>query len=335
MEFKKISIFHFLFFTGQLLFAQQTMIKGFADVNALYVDSNSNTSFNLGEFDLFITSEMSDKISFLGESVFKYDAVPNSKFSIGVERIIIKLNYFRNHNFLIGKHHTPVNYWNDSYHHGRVFFPTVLRPQLFNSAIIPLHTTGISFQGINLTALKFGYDLMVGNGIGATDISDNDKSKSVILAVHAKPFDGMRIGISYYYDDIASGVKKAGGSTITASNVIQSLYSGSIAYFKTNVEFLSELTYANNKVVYQNAHTTLGYYVYAGYRYKKVVLYGRFDQNNYEDGEPYFGGSDVSIITGGLRYEMNYLAVVKAEYQNVENKGITSGFINVQIAVGF
>jgi hypothetical protein len=80
---------------------------------------------------------------------------------------------------LVGKHHTPVNYWNYTYHHGRVFFPTIERPLLFEAEIIPLHTNGISLQGQNLGSAKFGYDVMIGNGLGSSDITDNDNRKSI------------------------------------------------------------------------------------------------------------------------------------------------------------
>src|SRR4029079_917110 len=125
-----------------------------------------------------------DRLSFLGESVFKYTPSSPTEFSVSIERVVIKYNFYGNNNLLIGKHHTPLNYWNDTYHHGRLFFPTINRPLLFAAEIIPLHTTGISLQGQNLGSLKFGYDLMVGNGLGSSNVTDNDKHKSVTAAVH-------------------------------------------------------------------------------------------------------------------------------------------------------
>lgn len=328
-----------LFFSANVVFAQQTIIKGFVAVDAQYDGTFEKYYFNLGEQDLFITSELSDKISFLGESVFKFDNASTSKFSIGIERIVIKYNYWRNHNFLIGKHHTPINYWNDTYHHGRVFFPTVFRPEIFNSEIIPLHTLGPSLQGSNLTKIKLGYDILVGNGIGAHDgLPDINKAKSITAAIHAKPIDGMRIGFSYYYDEISPKTKKGGDTSKTTSFVYQTLYSGSIAYFKNAFEFLAEATYAYNKAQYNDTtKITMGYYVYAGYRWKKLVSYVRYDQIDYTDRDPYYGGANITVFTGGLRYEINYLAVVKLEYQYKEWSGLskTQEFVNFQFAIGF
>src|SRR6478672_5880608 len=104
-----------------LSFGQSTQIRGFVDVTAGY---NKKATFGFGEQDLFITSAINDRISFLGETVFKYDSEEHSEFTISVERVIINYNRFGNHNLVMGKIHTPLNYWNDPSHHGRVFSPT-------------------------------------------------------------------------------------------------------------------------------------------------------------------------------------------------------------------
>jgi hypothetical protein len=221
-----------------------TSIKGFVEARTWL--EKGKVSFGLGEQDLFITSELSDRFSFLGETVFKFDASASTDFAVSIERIVLKYNFKGNHNILIGKHHTPVNYWNDTYHHGRLFFPTIDRPILFTAEIIPLHTTGISVQGHNLGDIKFGYDLMVGNGLGSTDVSDNDKNKSVTAAVHIKPVDRLRVGASYYHDVISAGAHLHNGRHIL-KGVNQNLITGSVAYFGKKVEILTEATAGSNK----------------------------------------------------------------------------------------
>ena len=70
--------------------AQDTQIKGFIDVLATY-DKNK-VSFGFDEQDLFITSVINDRVSFLGESVFKYTPSTPTEFSVSIERVIIKYN---------------------------------------------------------------------------------------------------------------------------------------------------------------------------------------------------------------------------------------------------
>jgi hypothetical protein len=285
---------------------------------------------------LFITSELSDRISFLGESVFKYSSSSSTLFNVSVERVVVKYNFHGNHNLIVGKVHTPINYWNYTYHHGRVFFPTIERPSLFAAEIIPLHTTGIGLQGQNLGKLKFGYDVFVGNGLGSSEISDNDKRKSVTLGMNIKPTDGLTLGASYYNDEIAEGAVMHDGS-INPYDVKQHLASASIAYFGKRFELLAEGTAAFNHTDTTGSKTTTAGYIYAGFRLKdKVVPYVRYDNIHYEEGEVFFHHNDMHAIVGGLRYEYNYLTVVKLEYQHAESDhgGKTDKF-TAQLAIGF
>src|ERR1043166_1419295 len=75
--------------------AQKTVIRGFADVTSTLQDNK--LGFGLGEQDLFITSELTDRISFLGESVFKYSVSSATSFNVSIERIVIKYNFYGNH----------------------------------------------------------------------------------------------------------------------------------------------------------------------------------------------------------------------------------------------
>lgn len=314
-------------------FAQKTQIKGFADIVNTY--ENGKASFGFDEQDLFITSEVSDRISFLGESVFKYTPTTPTDFSVSIERIIIKYNIQGNNNIIFGKIHTPLNYWNDTYHHGRVFYPTIDRPLLFAAEIIPLHTTGIQFQGHDFGKLRFGYDVVIGNGLGSTPVLDNDKRKSVTIAIHIKPVDNLRLGVSYYNDAVSKGASVNG--KVMNWKVNQNLFTGSVAYFGKKFELLAEGTFGINKTDTTGSKTTLAPYIYAGYRVtEKLIPYIRLDYLHFENGEIFFKKDNTTSIVGGIRYEINYLAVVKLEYQyqHAEKEGNINR-ITAQFAIGF
>jgi hypothetical protein len=275
-------------------------------------------------------------LSFLGESVFKFSLASPTSFDVSVERVVLKYNYYGNHNILIGKHHTPVNYWNDTYHHGRVLFPTIDRPLLFAANIIPLHTVGVDFQGQNLGDLKFGYDLMIGNGIGSNEIIDNDKRKSITAAIHVKPIEGFRVGVSYYNDVISKGARIHSGH-ILESKISQNLVSGSIAYFGNKIEVLGEGTFASNHSDSTGSQHTIASYLYGGIKIKeKWVPYVRGDYIHYQNGEFFFIKDNTKSIVVGLRHELSYLAVIKLEYQ-YENHQFTGNVdrIVAQLAIGF
>jgi len=324
-----------LLFNFSVCKAQETQIRGFAEVLTGYTSETERTSFALGEQDLFITSELTDRFSFLGESVFKFSPSSPTFFDISIERIVVKYNVKGNHNILVGKHHTPINYWNDTYHHGRVFFPTIFRPDMFADHFIPLHTTGISVQGHDLGKLKFGYDLMVGNGIGSGEVSDNDESKSITAAVHFKPAENLRIGASIYSDHISQGAKDAHASDTVVTDVDQLLYSGSIAYFGKRFELLTEATLAMDNTDSTGTKQSISSYAYFGVRLKQFIPYIRFDYSDVPEGELFFHHDTKTSFTGGIRYEINYLTVIKLEYGHTETNTKEIDMVTAQLAIGF
>lgn len=314
-------------------FGQNTTIKGFVDALTTY--NKSKLSFGFGEQDLFITSQLNDRLSFLGESVFKFELSSPTEFSVSIERIVIKYNIQGNNNIIVGKVHTPLNYWNDTYHHGRVFFPTIERPLLFAAEIIPLHTTGISLQGHDFGTIKFGYDVIVGNGLGSSAIADNDKNKSLTAAVHIKPADNLRIGASYYYDIISKGAT-VHDKTINWQ-VNQQLFTGSVAYFGKKFEVLAESTFGTDHTDTTGNKQTLASYLYTGYKITdKIVPYIRLDNLHYQQGEIYFTKDNTTAFVAGIRYQINYLAAIKLEYQyqHSELEGYNNK-LTAQFAIGF
>ena len=326
----------FIFFVSCITAsAQRTDIRGFGDVTASY--QNKKASFGFEEQDLFITSQLTDRISFLGETVFKPDSMSHSGYNVSIERIIIKYNFAGNHNLLLGKHHTPINYWNDTYHHGRVFFPTIFRPLLFDAGYIPLHTTGISIEGHDLGNIKFGYNLMVGNGLGSTDVMDNDKNKSVTALAYIKPVDRLRIGVSYYHDVINKGAVVHDHPAPVNWKVKQNLYTASVAYFGKKYELLAESTMGLNNTDTTGSKRSFASYVYTGYHItEKLIPYIRIDNLAFQQGEVYFKKDNTTAFTGGIRYQINFLTVVKLEYmhQHLEYEGNISK-VTAQFAIGF
>lgn len=315
------------------LLAQETQILGFVAGEMYYEDEALN--FGIGEQDLFITSRLNDNFSFLGETVFKFSPNSPTDFNVSVERIIISYNYKGNHNIRFGKHHTPINYWNDAYHHGRVFFPTIARPLLFSANIIPIHTTGIAFQGLNLGDLRFGYNLMIGNGLGATDVAENNKAKSITASLNVEPWNGWHIGAALYRDVISAGSSVHGD--LIANRTEQFLYTGTVAYFGRKFELLAESTIANNDVEGEGSSNAYASYAYAGIRLNdKAVPYLRFDNLQYDSDDQFFNNEDTNSIVAGFRYEVSYLIVLKMEYQYIDRdiSGSTS-LLNTQVAIGF
>ena len=313
--------------------AQDTQILGFVAGETYFQDDQLN--FEIGEQDLFITSRLNEHFTFLGETVFKFSSGSATNFNASVERIIISYNYRGNHNVLFGKHHTPINFWNDTYHHGRVFFPTIGRPILFSEQFIPIHTTGIAFQGLNLGDLRFGYNVMIGNGLGSTDVADNNQAKSLTASLHIKPLDNLQLGLSWYRDQADQGTSIHGN--ILANDTKQNIFNATVASFGSKFELLAESAVALNDAENAGSSTSFATYVYGGWRLNdKLVPYVRYDNLTFDDEDQFFDSEDVQSFIAGIRYEVSYLIVVKAEYQ-YSDREVTgnSSLLNAQIAIGF
>src|SRR5712664_3306239 len=195
--------------------AQDTRIRGFTDVTINASDgAGATTNFALGQFDLYITSALADKWSFLGETVFEF----KQDFVVDVERLVITFRPNPHVMLAMGKHHTPLGYWNTAYHHGTLMQPTIRRPDMYlfedDGGILPVHTTGALFAGRDLTPAHLGFDVMVGNGIGATPISDNNPGKSLTVALHSQLTTALRVGVNYYRDRLTPGTARIYGAPI-------------------------------------------------------------------------------------------------------------------------
>lgn len=115
----------------------------------------------VGETAFFVSGSLSNKISVLYEGSYmpkryRDDTVKN-------ERLQIRYDINGQNYVLIGKIHTPVNHWNDSYHHGRLLFPTIARP-LALDRYIPLHDAVVRLGGNSVNGTGLFYDVTVGSG---------------------------------------------------------------------------------------------------------------------------------------------------------------------------
>ncbi len=332
-----------LCFCSSASFAQETQIKGFANIDygvRMDTSSTSSNSFHLGQYDMFITSQVTDRISFLGESVFEHNG---SSFGIDVERVILRYKMTDYFNISAGKYHTPLGYWNNAYHHGEVIQPTIGRPYCLKfedeGGPLPIHETGVMIDGSNITKLNFGYNVLVSNGIGATPISDNNTKKSISANLYCEPIDNFRIFVSGLTDAVTAGTVTLQGAAI-GKNTNYSILNFGMMYingakpFEAGGEFYSITT--KQKDFPSSTSNANAAYFYLGYKIKKIVPYFRYDMITYDKDHNYFAKNNLSAMTFGMRYKMTAMSCVKLEYQMLNtdlNKDESS--IKMQFAVGF
>ena len=285
-------------------------VYGAIDYNLNHRNSMYNSFFTLGEQDFFVTSRISDRVSFLGETVVKFDAKTGTTFSASIERAQLKYDYSANgnHSLLVGKMHSPVNYWNDVYHHGRIFFPTIDRPISF-SQFVPLHSMGMRLQGQNIGKSNFGYDLMVANGISSSDVSAVGSKMSYLASVHIKPVEGMRIQAGYYFehlDENISGVHSGhSASNFSYKGPLDfNLLTLSFAYFNPKVEILSETVLNASRTDTLGVSRNMSSFLYVGRRLNdNSIPYVALDFISVSDAELHVAHLDQLFMGLGYRHE--------------------------------
>ncbi len=331
----------------------ENQFNGFGHLEFIadYSDA-TNAAFAIGEHDFFVNSKLSKRISFLGEYVIRFNGKSATSFLPSIERSLLKFNYYKNHNLIVGKIHTPVNYWNDSYHHGRLFFPTIDRPLAF-SYIIPLHTLGLQIQGQNLGKWNFGYDLVVGNGINSTDGINTGIDFSYTAAFHIKPFENFRLGMSHFYEKTKShnpGTHSGHstvyphyeGETYTGPMTLN-LTSASLSYFGNRLELLNEASYNRTFTDSLGAANNWSNFSYLGYRVTdNSIPYMVADFINIAENDLYVHPFDLLKLCLGYRHEFNHLLSLKTQveyltslHQHEDHSHVQRFSFRVQFAYGF
>src|SRR5579862_6462821 len=217
-------------------------------------ETPAHSAFQAGEFDLFMTSKLSDHLSFLTEMVFGTDVT--NEVGIDIERY--ELTYRLNDYFSAsaGRFHTSIGYYNTAYHHGNWFSTAEGRPIMYlfedSGGVLPVHMVGVSFTGEVPRTEKLGlhWNAEVGNGNTSTPAAEtsvqnfySDRNfKATNLAAYVKPqfLPGLQLGGSWYHD----GLSPAG-----LPEVRQNIESAYIVYFNSDWEFLSEAVLLSNHLL--------------------------------------------------------------------------------------
>ena len=333
----------------------QTEFRGFGhqEFSAVKKDS-TDAYFSIGEHDFFITGKLSNRISFLGEYVVRFNGSSPTAFLPSIERSFVKFNYVNNHSIIAGKVHTPVNYWNDTYHHGRLLFPVIDRPFAF-SYLVPLHTLGIQIQGQNLGKLGFGYDLMAGNGIASTDNFQGGINPALCLALHIKPLPGMRIGASYYRNQLNRNFSGAhiGHALTPGGNPLKlykgplnyQLFSSSFALFGKPIELLNEFSFNRTRTDSLGSAFNFSNFLYLGYRLNDhQIPFLLIDYIHTSEKDLHVYPIEMLKVALGFRYEFNYLINLKAQVEHtwtqnssghLDQRHLGALGLRLQLAYGF
>jgi len=319
----------------------KTVLHGFTDVTYLTGGSNTGrtSAFGLGQFDLYITSRVSDRLSFLGETVFEFDDEAG-EFVVDVERVVAQYALTDHLRLDAGKVHTPLGYWNNAYHHGLVMQPTIERPQLVqfedDGGPLPIHTVGIQLSGRDISEAHLGFDVLLGNALGNRPTTDNrNEAASVTLAVHSQITSSLRVGLSGYHDALRTGTPTPRGDSLAAP-MTQTIGGGFLAFFADRAEAVLEGHAVSNRSAGRSTNSP-NWFGYAGVRIvPRVVPYVMHEDVRLSDNDPYFEADRFTRETLGIRFEHTPRSVLKAELRSKDRRSFDRATeLALQLALAF
>jgi hypothetical protein len=299
-------------------------IRGFGDFG-LYggTQKGETTTFSLGQLNLFITSNVSDRFKVLSELVFEVHQ--NNDFEEDLERILLEYSFSDDFKLSAGRYHTSIGYYNTAYHHTTWFQTATSRPYIFNyedeGGILPIHNVGVVASGqIPSGKLGLHYVAEVGNGRASQlnaaepvqNFVDENNHKSVNLAFFAVPeaIPGAQFGFSVYRDVLYPVRSVSIGETIVDAYAVMS---------RRNFEWLNEGIMIRHSLHGVRVFDTPGFYSQISRRFGNVRPYFRYEYVNASSQEPVF--PQVGLRTGptvGVRFDVGSSVALKAQYSYSE-----------------
>jgi hypothetical protein len=328
-------------------------IRGFGDITLHGDDQKGDhTSFTLGQLNLFVVSDISEKFKFLSEIVFEggpdniYGTQRGEKntFGVDIERMLLQYSYNDYFHLAVGRYHTAIGYYNTEFHHGTWFQTTTDRPFLFQfedtGGILPIHNVGASASGLVPGSGKLGlhYVVEVGNGRESRapldeepvqNIQDENNHKAFNVALFARPesIRGLQTGFSFYHDLL---------TPLGHPKVDESIYAVHAVLVRSNFEWLNEgLVIRHSPVGSSKVYNTPGFYTQLSRQFGAFTPYFRYQYVNAPNFEPIF--PDVGLRQGpsfGIRYDASESVAVKLQYDFTELRGLPSTN-SLALQVGF
>lgn len=314
--------------------------RGFGEVNYKVLDQRqpelgtfgfvpgSSGNFYTGDFDLFLTSQLSDKTSVLAELVVgEGDA---QHFDVELARALLKYDYNDHLRLSAGRYHTNVGYYNTTYHSGRFLQTTVDRPLVMEFAgdggLLPTQAIGLSLAG-QIPSGKLGLNYVAEYGSSDTirpdldgrEVNDENNGNHFGLGFFLRPelLPGLEIGGSFYHDRISDLDQGP------AVRLGQTIMNGHAVYIAHSIEFLNEAFLIRE--VYEHGgpvYNMPAFYSQFSRRFGRVRPFARYQYANTNPNSSYH--EDILLRHGpsfGVRYDFTDSAAFKIQGDHTIRKG--------------
>ena len=336
--------------------------RGFGELNYKVLDQRqpelgtfgfvpgSAGNFYSGDFDLFLTSKISEKASVLAEIVFgQGDA---QSFSIDMERILFKYDHNDHLKLSFGRYHTGIGYYNTAFPSGKWLQTTADRPLVMEFAndggLLPTQAIGVSATG-SIPSGKWGLnylaeygssdtirpDLKTGHDADSTGLAfDENNGNHVNVGLFLRPdfAPGLQVGASIYHDRISDFLK---GPSVRLG---QTIVNAHVVYKERGIEFLNEgfllrNTYEQGGSVYNMP----AFYSQISRRFGNFRPFFRYQYVNANTKSIYH--DDVQLRHGptfGVSYDFNESFAIKTQLDHTIRKELNDlNTLQLQLVFAF
>jgi len=296
-------------------------------------------SFNIGDFDLFTNTRISEHWSIVGELLITSDFT--NGFGAELDRLLFTYNASDYFKVSVGKYNTALGYYPNAFHRARYFMTATSRPIMFsdedNGGILPVHSIGITATGkipSGTLGLHWVAELANGRSASHADLPiqnyvDENNGKAVNLGLYARPewLRGFQTGVSVYRDTM---------HPINLPGIGQTIYTGHAVYVGSKLEWLNEASLVRHDLE-GHVWRSLTSYTQLSWAFGKVRPYFRYDYQNVPASDPLFGtlGRESGPSFGVNRHLSNYV-VLKIQYGRLGLRDHPTGNdLNAQLAFAF
>lgn len=203
-------------------------------------------NFFTGDFDLFLSSRLSDRTSVLGEIVFQESN--GQSYLIDLRRVLLKYDFNDHLKMSFGRYQTSIGYYNWAFRSAAWLQTTNDRPLIMeyasNGGLLPTQAVGVSITGsipsgrvgLNYIAEYGSSDTIRPDTNGSGLMDDENDGNHVLVGFFARPdrYPGLQVGASFFHDKISNNL---GDRSVRFGQTIVNAYAVYIAH---GLEFLNE-----------------------------------------------------------------------------------------------
>ena len=305
-------------------------------------------NFYTGDFDLFLTSRLTQKTSVLAE--IDLEEADAQSFKVDLRRLLFKFLANDHLKVSFGRYQTGIGYYNWAFRSAAWLQTTTDRPLVMefatNGGLLPTQAVGISATGsIPSGGLGLSYIAEYGssdtirpdiNGDGLLNDENNGNNFNVGFFLQPDRIRGLRIGGSYYHDRISDLVSLAtGGGDIgtqggrgnvppASARWNQTIVNGHVVYISHAIEFLNEgFLIRHAPIGPGETFNTPAFYSQFSWKLGSVRPFIRFQYVNTSERNVLY--NDIGLREGpsfGARYDLNEYLAFKAQLDQTVRRGL-------------